>query len=303
MPTRYGPPRLVWGLILVGAGFAGCVGPAKNVTRFGKDYDVARKVQDLAALEQENDYGLFEFIYSTKPEKDSMLIQASRGLLLVNDEGAFKYEQQRRQANEAFWVHYEPNGSLVVAFPLLKRMYRAPASILEDPELTPVLAGYDGLRLLLGLSDVWSNPAGNALETSERTGSVTFQQPGRPYQWKVLLTEGLSFYPFSEMRAHSGARTQTKIFRRDVSYKEYDEDATRRVMGGKEAGGQPVTSNVWEITLAQGLRVGQIQYTPYPKGSMDPDKAREQIKFPTLESELEEKELTVAQIKRWLNLR
>jgi hypothetical protein len=295
---------LLW-LYSVAALLAGCrnaglpsFGPGKS------DVDVAAQVRNLAALEHERDYGFYEFIYSLTPAGGDATPQVYRGRLLASESGAFKFEKAGKVSGARFWVHFHPQRELIVAFPDVKTAYRAEPGLLQDPELTSVIAAYDGIRMFLHLDEVWNSPDQVGMDEHETGGSVTLQKPGRPYSWKISLAPLGGNTPFSELQAGMGLNKVFLMKREKTAYKNFDESATERYFDrGEETGAQQMTFDIWEVELEGGSGTDQLQVTPYPSGSISRAEVESHLGPIELDKQFQVKELTVAQIKRWLNLR
>jgi hypothetical protein len=275
----------------------------KNIVSTKADAEVDRTLNKLAGIEQDTQYGLYEFISNSRPKDPNAIMGIFHGVLLMDDRGVSKFESLRKSNTEPFWVYYNPTDRFLVVFPERKTAYQAPASFFQDPETHSALAAYDGIRLVLGLSDIWSNPERNNLERKSFGDRVEFQAPDRPYRWEVDLDSSSSTAPFASLQAKSGRRTLANISRKTTSMAIYDEAATQKYGGGVDTGGVHIDANLWQIEMAEAGRENQLQFTPYPKSSIDEAKLGQQLASVELEKDYKVEDLTVDRLKRWLDLR
>ena len=289
--------------VLLGFVGLGCLESVKKVGAGHAKVDSDYVIRNLALAEQETEYGFYEFISSSDPSGSPQNSRVCRGKLLIHESGTFKFEQDVGDPSRAFWVHADPEGEILVAFPLLQTIYKASWSALfQDTEVYQVLAAFDGLRVLLNLSDVWSNLAANNVKT-HGGGEASFQQSQRPYKWKVEFTEDTTGVPFGRLKAVSGWKTVAQIERRISALKQYDKDATDALLKDRVDLGQSVAVVVWETSMEGSVIPFRVQFTAYPKTAMSPEMAAENLKVPDVGSEMQIKELTVPRLKQWLNLR
>lgn len=290
---------LLFGALILG----GCSGSIKNVVSGEPKADVDRILNRLAGFEEENEYGLYEFISNSRSDAKQSLMKICHGVLLMDDRGVSKFESLRKSNTEPFWVYFNPSDRILVVFPERKTAYQAPASILQDPQTQRVLAAYDGLRLVLGLSDVWSNPGQSQVERKGFGRTVEFQSPGRPFHWEVDFDESSSTAPFAKLNAKDGLKNLTTISRKTTSMALYDQEATQSYGAGNDTGGVQIDANLWQIEMAGGGSETQVQFTPYPKSSIDREKLGRQLAAVQPDKSYQVQDLTVDHLKRWLDLR
>jgi hypothetical protein len=298
----YGGWRQAAVCVLLGFVALGCLESVKKAKPGNAKVDSDSVIRNLALTEQETEYGFYEFIGSSDPTGSSQNSRVCRGKLLLHESGAFKFEQDVGDPSRSFWAHAEPEGEIVVAFPLLQTVYKASwATLFQDPEAYQVLAAFDGLRILLGLNDVWSNLSANNVKT--QADGASFQQNQRPYKWKVEFSGDTTAAPFTRLKALQGWKNLVLIERKTGSIKQYDRDSTDAFLKGRTDRGQSIAVVVWETSMEGSALPFQVQFTAYPKTAMSPEAATQNLKAPDVGSEMQIKELTLPRLKQWLNLR
>lgn len=252
----------------------------------------------MQAVEQRQSQGLYDLIYSNKMGTQASDFRLAQGRFLMNDRGVFKYEQPKKDADRSFWIHYDPAADLVVGFPKLKTAYKAPTSILEDEDLIPVLAAYDAVRLILGLSETWSDPS-KGTTRNKSGGSLGLEEAGRPYQWTLdfgVATGGGS--PIASMVCQKGLSRVLSVARSTTTI-----PVASGTSGGKPMPDRPLVANQWEFVFGGSPGTTDLVLNAYPSNTVEPEKLAESFKAPELDATIQIKELTPALIRNWLNLR
>jgi hypothetical protein len=249
----------------------------------------------LRTLEQQQQYGLFELIYSNSDPRDTSDIRLAQGRLLMNDQGVFKFEQRKKDPQRSLWVYFNPRTEIIVAFPKLQTVYRASSQILSGPDASSVLAAYDGVRLLLGLSDVWNHPEQHTIKASSLGSKITLEEAGRPYHWSLEFGGST----LQEMSAQSGFRRLARYTKQTGAYKEVSDVNRKSAAAG--TGGQSVATTRWALSIEKSRRSSELIFYPSPINHADESRIQSSLEEPKLDSSFKVKELTLPMIRDWLS--
>ena len=277
----------------------GCASSQSKKSSKGSKSDVQPLISRLALAEQQQQYGLYELIYSNAGSAEIKDVRIAQGQFLMNDRGVFRFEQRKKDPNKAMWVYFNPDEVILVVFPKLKIAYKGSPAILSGPEGDKIVAAYDGLRLVMGLSEVWNHPEQHKVEPSTGMG-VSVQQEGRPFRWSVRMETGSSGNPIVSMSARKGFRELCTIERKVNSIQHFNRDNKNAFVAG--AAGQLQDSLRWNVTLSGSRRITDLVFTPYPVNKTEVEKTLNLLKAPSLEEGFQVQELNLDIIRDWLSL-
>ncbi|MCA9426775.1 MAG: hypothetical protein KC994_16965 [Candidatus Omnitrophica bacterium] len=292
-------PGLIVGLLVL---FSGCDSAMQKVRGVGSSKDPELEVAALAGNENRNQVGLYLLNYTNIPGSEKFTgIQIASGRLLSSNDGRFLFTQTSSEPGKNYSIYFNPEGDLLVVFPNLKQVYRAPAGVIQSPDAIQLLAGYDGMRLLMSQGNVWSDPSRSQF-TVGRSGA-TVEQPGRPYKWDVEFESGDFLFPIKEMEARSGFREIVKVARATLSYESLDYSSGGEGYPGNDVRGSQINVNTWTFKFAGTSSTTEIQINPLgeqearayvEKGRLDP---------PNLPDDYKMREITLVDLMNWLNIR
>ncbi len=282
----------------------GCEGSLQKMREPGSSSDTELGIANLASQELQNTSVLYGINYTNLPEGEQFMgIRLASGRVLAHRDGRFKFEQTSSEPTKAFLIHFDPNGNLLIVFPRLKKAFRAPADILTSPQVLPVLAAYDGLRILMGLGEIWSDPNRSQFRTRGRGGMVV-EQTDRPFTWNVKIDTDGFLFPIEELEAKSRSRTVLSIAQDDLSYERLDY-SSGNVGGipGQDVRGAEVRIKTWVFKFSKSPGTTEIQMDPL--GGVDPDKrvAEGGLNAPDIPSNFEIGEISPVVLLNWLNIR
>jgi len=282
---------------LVAAALCGCsgIGPLKR-----SDIDLENQVRRLAVLEQENREKAFAVIFSSRAGGNETGLQVVQGTLYLNDRGAFAYQQSSSAPRQTFTAYFDPAKELVVVFPKENRAYRGPASILMDPECESALAGYDAVRILLGMGNVWGDAERNRVRTSSLGSTVSFSQPNRTYDWEAKFVRESVGVAMIFLTAKSGFKRVARFERESQAIRQYGESETRTLFEGKAVEGRVLAANLWDVALAGCPRKIQLNLTPYPTEGLNAERFEQALTPPDLSGFKRIDQLSPTILKYWL---
>lgn len=289
----------LFAMVLILAAFNGCASSQSKKNSRGAKSDVEPLISRMALAEQQQRYGLYELIYSNAGSKEITDVRIAQGQLLMNDQGVFRFEQRKKDPNKSVWVYFNPNEIILVVFPKLKMAYRGSPAILSGPEGDKLVAAYDGLRMVLGQSEVWNHPERHKVEPASGMG-VSVQQEGRPYRWSIRMEGASSGNPIESMSARKGFRELCTIERKVNSIEHFSRENKNAFSAG--TAGQLQNALRWSVALSGDSRITDLVFTPYPINKSDAEKTQSLFKTPDLESDLQVQELSLDIIRDWLNM-
>lgn len=281
------------------------LGCAEIGKKAGSDNPKGGSAAGLAKLqfaEVQQDVVLYELVFSNAGSQEISDIRYAQGQFLMNDKGAFCFEQGKRDPQQCFSIYFRPDREILVLFPKLKIAYRGSPAILSGREGDKLVAAYDGLRMVLCLSDVWSKPEENSIEVSSSGDNLTLQQPDRPFRWNVEMETGASLSPITEMRARSGFSQLCQIQRRAGKMQEVKGNKKDAFMRNNMS--KLDSANEWSVILSGHTRQSDLVFTPYPvKNREEKDKLHGLLEPPKLDPSFQVQELTLDLIQDWMGLR
>jgi hypothetical protein len=287
-------------LLLLFLFFSGCGKSSTKGTSSDPSQSGEASLSRLRVLEQQQSFGLYELIYSNAGSEKITDVMVAQGQLMMNDQGILRFEQRKKDPQKTVQVYFDPNRIIQVAFPKLKLAYRADPMILAGKYGERVVAIYDGLRILLGLSEIWNHPEKHSIKTGSG-GTLLVTQEGRPYRWTIETSGAYSGIPVDSLKAKSGFSEVCFIQRNTASYQQYTEGNKKAFLQG--AAGQIQKTFNWNISFPRAYRTTDLVFTPYPLTGMDTKKANEMLVTPELAPEIQTQELSLDMILDWLSLR
>jgi hypothetical protein len=300
---RYSSNTLkVGGILILALCFFGCIGAeTKKTGKTSSDGGSAAGLARLQFSESQQDMALFELVYSNAGSKEISDIRYAQGRFLLNDQGVFRFEQSKKEPQRNLIVYFNPEREIIVIFPKLKIAYKASPEILSEGEGERLLAAYDGLRMVLCLSNVWNNPEANSIEVASFSDNINLQQQGRPYRWIVEMDVGASTSPISTMRARQGFKQMCSIERKANSIQQYSRSNKDAFMRG--APGQLKTGNEWSLIFPGHSRQSDFVFTPYPVKKTEVEDVRSLFMPPEIDPSFQVQELSLDLILDWMGLR
>ena len=283
-------------------GLMGCEGTLEKVRGSGDTSDAELAIASLASRESRSEAGLFILNYTNFPQEGSLNgVTLASGRLLSARDGRFKFEQSSSEPSKSYLIHYDPKGSLLVVFPGLKRAFRAPGEILLAPEMQRVLACYDGLRILLGQGNIWSDPSRSQFRVRGSRGAIV-EQIGRPFRWHILFEDGDLLFPIKEMEAKSGSKRVVKIGRALLSYESLDYSNGGGGFPGKNVRGSQIKIDTWKFTFPKSPSSTEIQINPLNDTQAEELVKQGGLNAPEIPSDFQTEDIIPTVLMNWLNI-
>ncbi len=303
-PNRFYPLSIlrIWGMCVLVWALLGCSRAetkksSGELTHGGS----AAGLERLKFAESHQDSALFELVYSNAGSKEISDVRYAQGRLLMNDQGVFRFEQAKKEPQRNLIVYFNPDQEICVVFPKLKIAYHASPEILTGPEGEKLVAAYDGIRMVLCLSNVWNNPEPNSIEIGTLGDTLSLQQQGRPFHWNVDMDPGASVSPITCMRARRGFRQLCTLERKTSTIHQYSRSNKDAFMKG--SGGQLLSGNKWSLSLQGHSRQSDFEFTPYPIKKTESDAVSTLFESPPLDPSFQVQQLTLDLIQDWMGFR
>lgn len=250
----------------------------------------------LSADEQRKDIGYYTLLYTNYEPGNTTNIQVAQGGILMNDAGVLKFEQQKREPLRNVWAYFHPEREVIVAFPKLKTAYRASPAIFNAPEAERIVALYDGLRLVLGLSNAWTNPDQNRTSVSRGGTKAELTESGRTFRWDMDIDPDNPNHPFSALTAKKGLKNLIHLERKVRSVPSF------KVKGSVPTPEIPTTAVQWSLTFPGSKRTADFAFDPVVGAESQRDRLQVALEPPALDSTFKVTDLTVPMVLDWLNL-
>lgn len=274
-------------------------GASQKAASKGKPDDA---IETLRAAEQRLSLGYYSVIYSNWDPINTSDLELAQGQLLMNDNGAFIFEQIKKDPKRSYSVYFNPDKEFTISFPKLNTAYRASPQILAEPEAEPILAAYDGVRMLLGMSDVWSHPEKNTIKKALFGGKITLEDATRPYKWSFEFDSRQMGTPIQLMTCQHGFKHLVRIEKKthSITVHSHTSEGTGKAFVGV---GQQQPAHQWSITLGKSERAGELVFTQAEISEELAEKFRTALQGPKLDKTVKKQELTVALLRDWLRVR
>lgn len=282
---------------LIGCSSAGSRKGGKDSSEGGSAAGLTR----LQFAESQQTLNLYEFVYSNAGSKEISDVRYAQGRLLVNDRGVFRFEQTKKEPQRNLIIYFHPDREIVVIFPKLRTVFKATPEIFSGYEGERLLAAYDGLRMVLCLSEVWNHPEKNSIEITSLGDSLTLQQEGRSFRWIVDMDSKASGNPIVSMRARQGFKNLCSINRKTNSIQQFSRSNKDAFLQG--GAGQVSTANEWSLTVPGHVRQSDFSFTPYPIRKTESENLNAMFEPPEIDPSYQVQQLTLDLIQDWMGLR
>ena len=283
--------------IVLGCSSAGSRKSGKDLSDGGSAAGLSR----LQFAESQQNSALYELVYSNAGSKEISDVRYAQGRLLMNEKGVFRFEQAKKEPQRNLIIYFHPDREIVVIFPKLKTAVKATPDIISGDEGDRLLAAYDGLRMVLCMSNVWNNPEKNSLEITSMGDSLSLQEEGRSFRWIVDMDSGVSGNPITSMRARKGFRNLCSIERKSNSIQQYSRANKDAFMQG--GAGQLSKTNEWSLVIPGHVRQSDFSFTPYPIRKSEPENIDAMFEPPEIDPSIQVQQLTLDLIRDWMGLR